>query len=125
MGEGYTGNPAGKKFIDVVRTIDDVSFRLKARLINSIGTLRISRSGLRSLIAQMEAVLDPLVSNEVIESYEVIIPVLILLDKDPSTLTDAQLQEIHDTQAQRLVQVLIAVVYAGAIHRLAITLKFE
>lgn len=126
MGEGYTGNPGGgKKFIDIVRTIDDVSFRLKARLIHSIGTLRISRSGLRSLVAQMEAVLDPLVRNEVIESYEVVIPVLTLLDKDPSTLTDAQVQEIHDAQAQRLVQVLVAVVYAGAIHRLAITLKFE
>ena len=27
MGEGYTGNPAGKKYIDLVRTIDSVSFR--------------------------------------------------------------------------------------------------
>ena len=126
MGEGYTGNPGGgKKFIDIVRTIDDVSFRLKARLINAIGNLRISRSGLRSLIAQMEAVLNPLVSNEVIESYEFVLPLLALLDKNPDSLTPAQIQQIQDAQAQRLVQVLVAVEYAGAIHRLAITLKFE
>jgi hypothetical protein len=125
LGEGYTGNVAGKKFIDIVRTIDDVSFRLKARLIRAIGTVRISRTGLRALRVQMEAVLDPLVQGEVIESYVITIPILSLLDKDPTTLTAGQLQAIKDAQDQRLVQVLIAVDYAGAIHRLAITLKFE
>ncbi len=125
MGEGYTGNPGGKKYIDIVRTIDDVSFRLKAQLIKTIGNLRISRSGLRALIAQMEAVLEPLVNNEVIEGYNIVIPILTLLDKDPNTLTAGQLQQINDAQAQRVVEVLAAVDYAGAIHRLAITLKFE
>lgn len=125
MGEGYTGNPGGKKYIDIVRTIDDVSFRLKAQLIKTIGNLRISRSGLRALIAQMEAVLEPLVRSEVIEGYQIIIPILTLLDKDPNTLTAGQLQQINDAQAQRVVEVLTVVDYAGAIHRLAITLKFE
>ncbi|MEZ4861763.1 MAG: hypothetical protein R3C14_10660 [Caldilineaceae bacterium] len=125
MGEGYTGNPGGKKYIDIVRTVDDVSFRLKAQLIKTIGNLRISRSGLRALIAQMEAVLEPLVRGEVIEGYDIVIPILVLLDKDPNTLTAAQLQQINDAQSQRVVEVLVAVDYAGAIHRLAITLKFE
>jgi hypothetical protein len=125
MGEGYTGNPGGKKFIDIVRTVDDVSFRLKAQLIKTIGTLRIGRSGLRSLIAQMEAVLEPLVRNEVIEGYDVVVPILVLLDKDPASLTAAELAQINNAQAQRVVEVLVAVDYAGAIHRLAITLKFE
>jgi hypothetical protein len=125
MGEAYTGNPGGKKYIDIVRTIDDVSFRLKAQLIKSIGNLRISRSGLRALVAQMEAVLDPLVRNEVIEGYDIVIPILILLDKDPATLTASELTQINNAQSQRVVEVLVAVDYAGAIHRLAITLKFE
>jgi hypothetical protein len=47
MGEGYTLD-ADRPYIDIVRTIDDVSFRLKAKLIRSIGNLRISRSGLRT-----------------------------------------------------------------------------
>ena len=50
---------------------------------------------------------------------------LLLLDKDPTSLTDAQAQAIKDAQDTRIVQVLVAVDYAGAIHRLAISLKFE
>ncbi len=126
MGEAYTGNSGStKKFIDIVRTIDDVSFRLKARLIKSIGALRISRSGLRSLITQMEAILNPLVSNEVIEGYDIAVPILVLLDKDPASLTPAEKSQINNAQAERVVEVLVSVDYAGAIHRLAITLKFE
>jgi hypothetical protein len=125
MGEGYTGNPGGKKYIDIVRTVDDVSFRLKARLIKSIGTLRISRSGLRSLQAQMEAVLNPLVSSEVIEGYDTVIPILALLDKDPASLTEAEREQIKPAKNDRFVQVLVSVDYAGAIHRLTLDLKFE
>ncbi|GLY37058.1 hypothetical protein Amsp01_030820 [Amycolatopsis sp. NBRC 101858] len=125
LGEGYTGDPAGKKFIDIVRTVDDVSFRLKAQLIKSIGNLRISRSGLRALVAQMEAVLGPLVSAEVLDGFELIVPLLVLLDKDPATLTADELNRIHTANVQRLVQVLAAVRYAGAMHRISITLKFE
>jgi len=128
MGEGYTGNndlTLGKKFIDIVRTIDDVSFNLKARLISSIGVLRISRSGLRSLVAQMEAVLDPYVRNGILDSYDVVIPLLILLDKDPNTLTPSEILQIQNAEAQRLVEVLVAVKYNAQIHRLAITLTFE
>jgi len=125
MGEGYTGNPGGKKYIDIVRTIDDVSFQLKAQLIKTVGNLRISRSGLRALTGQMEAVLEPLVRAEVIEGYDIVIPILTLLDKDPNILTPAELNQINNAQSQRVVEVLVAVDYAGAIHRLAITLKFE
>jgi hypothetical protein len=124
LGEGYTGNPGGKKYIDVLRTVDDVSFRLKARLMQAIGTLRISRSGLRGLLVQIEAVLNPLVSADVIEGYVITIPVLRLLDADPATLSAAQLQQINDAQVQRLAEVLISIDYAGAIHRISITLTF-
>lgn len=124
MGEAYTGNPGGKKYIDIVRTVDDVSFRLKAQLIKSIGAVRISRAGLRGLRIQMEAVLDPLIRQEVIEGYSISMPILNLLDKDPSSLTDSELQQINQAQNDRLVEALVAVDYAGAIHRLSITLKF-
>jgi hypothetical protein len=126
MGEGYTGDSShGKKYIDVVRTVDDVSFRLKAQLINSIGNVRISRSGLRTLVAQMEAVLNPLVDADVLNSFEIVIPVLTLLDKDPATLTADEADRIHQAEVKRLVEVLAAVRYAGAVHRISITLKFE
>jgi hypothetical protein len=123
LGEGYTGNPGGKKYIDIVRTIDNVTFLLKARLIRSIGNVRISRSGLRTLGGQIEAVLEPLIRQGVIEGYTIFIPVLTLLDKP--VRTPAEDQQINNAQSERVVEVLVAVDYAGAIHRIALTLKFE
>jgi hypothetical protein len=126
LGEGYTGNPGGgKKFIDIVRTIDSVSFLLKAQLIKSVGNVRISRTGLRALIAQMEAVLEPLVRDGVVGGFEITMPILTLLDKPPATLTASELGQINDAQAQRVVQVLAQIDYEGAIHRLDVTLQFE
>jgi len=124
MGEGYTLG-ADMPYIDVVRTVDDISFRLKAQLIRSIGDLRISRSGLRALVSQMTAVLQPLREREVIESYDVFLPLLVLLDKDPNDLNDAELQRINDVQNARAVDAIVTVDYAGAIHRLNINLIFK
>jgi hypothetical protein len=73
----------------------------------------------------MEAVLDPLVRETEIDSYQIDIPILDLLDRDPSALSASQLQQIHDAQAQRIVEVVLIVDYAGAIHRIAITLRFQ
>lgn len=124
LGEGYTGDPGGgKKYIDVVRTIDNVSFLLKAQLIRSIGNVRISRSGLRSLGAQLESVLEPLVRQGVIEDYDIVIPILALLDAP--VRTPAEQAQVDNAQAQRVVEILVAVDYAGAIHRVALTLKFK
>jgi hypothetical protein len=124
MGEGYTLG-ASQPYIDVVRVIDDISFKLKANLISSIGVLRISRSGLRAIGSEMSAVLEPYLQADVINSYSVFVPLLVLLDKDPSSLTDVELQEIHNAQVTRTVDAVVSVEYAGAIHRLNITLKFE
>lgn len=124
MGEGYTLD-ADIPYIDITRTIDDISFRLKAMLIRTIGNLRISRSGLRGLVSQITAILEPLRQREVIEGYDTLIPVLVLLDRDPSSLTDAELQQINNAQNDRVVDAIVSVDYAGAIHRLNITLKFE
>jgi len=125
MGEGYTGNPGGKKYIDIVRFLDDAVFKLKAQLIKTIGALRLSRPGLRALIAQMESVLDPMVQAEILNGYDIVVPLLTLLDKDPATLTAAEQQEINSAQAQRVVQVMAALDYAGAVHRIAIIAKLQ
>jgi hypothetical protein len=124
VGEGYTLG-ADQPYIDIVRTIDEISFDLKAALIRSIGVLRVTRAGLRALVSEMSAVLQPLQDQGVIDSYLVFFPLLTLLDKDPTTLTDVELQEIHNAQATRTVDSIVTIEYAGAIHRLNITLKFE
>ena len=126
MGEGYTGNPGStKKYIDVVRTLDDISFRIKATLIETIGNFRVSRSGLRAIVTLVQAVLSPLVAREVIESFSVYIPLLVLLDKDPNTLSAVELTEIQTAQANRRVDMVVTCEYAGAIHRLHIDLIFK
>ncbi|MBF6064163.1 hypothetical protein IU500_20905 [Nocardia terpenica] len=125
LGEGYTGNRGKYKYIDVQRTIDDVTFKLKARLIGAIGNLRISRSGLRALVVAMEAELNPLVADGVLDGYVITIPILNLLDADPSTLTDAQIQAVHDAHTNRWAQALVNVEYAGAMHRINVDLKFN
>jgi hypothetical protein len=124
MGEGYTQG-ADRRYIDVVRAIDDIAFRLKAQLIQSIGSVRISRAGLRTLVSQMTGVLEPLRLREVIDLYDVFIPLLVLLDKPPATLTDVELQRIHDARVSRSVEAIVSINYAGAIHRLNIILKFQ
>ena len=47
-----------------------------------------------------------------------------LLDKPIRTLA-AERQQVNNAQSERVVEVLVAVDYAGAIHRIALTLKFE
>ena len=126
MGEGYiSGDVKKAPYIDIIRTIDDVSFRLKAQLIQSIGVLRINRPGLRTLESQMAAVLEPLKKREVIDNYDVFMPLLVLLDKDPATLSLLEAQQIKNARDARTVDTIITVTYAGAIHRLNITLKFQ
>jgi hypothetical protein len=124
MGEGYTLG-SDQPYIDIVRTIDEISFDLKAALIRSIGMLRVTRAGLRALVSEMAAVLQPLQDKAVIDSYLVFFPLLTLLDKDPASLNAIELQEIHNAQATRSVDSIVTIEYAGAIHRLNITLKFE
>lgn len=124
VGEGYTLG-VDQPYIDIVRTIDEISFALKAALIRSIGVLRVTRSGLRALVSEMSAVLQPLQDEAVIDSYTVFFPLLILLDKAPASLSDIELQQIHNAQATRTVASIATIEYAGAIERLNITLSFE
>jgi hypothetical protein len=126
LGEGYTGNiGGGKKYIDIVRTLDSVSFQLKAVLIRAIGDLRMTRAGLRAVVTLIESVLSPLQAREVIEAFQVHIPLLVLLDRDPTSLTQAELTQIDAAQAARRADIAVTVDYAGAIHRMRINLVFK
>jgi len=126
LGEAYTANPSqgNKKYLDIVRTLDDVNFRIKAALIRAIGNLRVSRSGLRAVQTIVESTLSPLVGQRVIEGYAVVIKLLVLLDRDPATLSADELAQIQAAQASRNVDMTVTVDYAGAIHRLHVDLVF-
>ncbi|GKQ37924.1 hypothetical protein [Streptomyces sp. A012304] len=125
LGEGYTADASrNKKYIDIVRTLDDVSFQIKATLIDAIGDLRISRVGLRTVVTLVQSVLSPLVAQQVIEDFSVVVPLLTLFDKEPADLLPAEAQQIKQARARRSVDMTIQVVYAGAVHRLRIDLVF-
>jgi hypothetical protein len=125
LGESYTGNPGGKKYIDIVRFCDKVNFEINAKLIRSIGNVRISRSGLRALVAQIEAILQPMVRDDILNDFQIVVPLISLLDRDPATLTAAEAQQISNAEVGRFVDLGIVIHYAGAIHRLSISLKFD
>ncbi|MFJ8439866.1 hypothetical protein [Kitasatospora griseola] len=126
LGEGYTSDWShDKKYIDIVRVLDDINFRIKAALIPAIGNVRLSRVGLRTVETVVQAVLSPLVARQVIDGFGVVIPLLTLLDKDPADLTAAEAQEISTARANRSVDMTVEVVYAGAIHRLTIGLVLK
>ena len=55
----------------------------------------------------MESVLLPLIRNEVIEGFDISLPILVSLDKDPASLTAAELAQINNAQSHRVVEVMI------------------
>jgi len=127
MGEGFSADGTGERlYIDIVRTIDDIAFRLKATLTSPqvIGTLRINRPGLRVLTAIVRGMLNGRVAEGEIDDYAVDIPIQALTEKDPTTLTPADQQQLQQVQNSRQLEFNVSVTYAGAIHRLVVTLKF-
>ena len=127
MGEGYTADGTGQRlYIDIVRTIDDLAFRLKAHLTNPnvIGTMRINRPGLTGLRTLVSALLDSRAALGEIDSYTIDIPLFAILQKDPAQRTPEETQQINNVQNSRRLEFSVSVDYAGAIHYLAVTLKF-
>jgi hypothetical protein len=127
MGEGFSADGTGQRlYVDIVRTIDDVAFRLKATLTSPqvIGTLRINRAGLRVLFSIVEAMLKARVAAGEIDDFAVDIPIQALTELDPSQLTPAQQQQLQQVQNSRQLPFNISVTYAGAIHQLVVTLNF-
>ncbi|MER5961480.1 hypothetical protein [Streptomyces sp. NPDC002057] len=126
LGEGLTANPSGgKKYIDVVRTLDDIGFRVKAALIQAVGDLRIDRPGLRTVVTLVQSVLSPLVTRGVIESYAIHIPLLVLLERERATLSADELEQISQGRSGRNVDMEVSVVYAGVIHQIAVKLVLK
>ncbi|MER5276491.1 hypothetical protein ABT025_12130 [Streptomyces sp. NPDC002809] len=126
LGEGLTASPSGnKKYIDIVRTLDDIGFRIKAALIEAVGDLRIDRPGLRTVVTLVQSVLSPLVTRGVIEDYTVHIPLLVLLERERATLSADELEQIGDGRSGRSVDMEVSVVYAGVIHQIAVKLVLK
>lgn len=117
----FTGN-ADLAYIDVVRLLDDVEFRLKAGLIGLIGDARITRSGLLSVVNRAQGILDRLIGPGGIDGSAVMIPVLEVLRIPEASRSPAETQAVADARAQRTVDMLVSVTLGPAVHLLKIEL---
>lgn len=127
MGEGLTADGTGQRqYIDIVRTIDDIAFRIKATLTSPqvIGTLRINRPGLRILNSILSAMLNTRVAEGEIDGYAIDIPIQAITEKDEKDRTAAETLQLQQVQNSRALPLNVSVEYSGAIHQLIVTLKF-
>jgi hypothetical protein len=120
-GRTFTSDP-DLLYVDIVRVLDDIDFRLKAGLIGSVGDARITKAGLTAVKARTEGILGPLQRNAVIDGFTVRIPVLDILFLPESARTPADTNIVNTARANRSVQMLVEIVYGPAVHLLVVTL---
>lgn len=109
-------------YIDIVRTLDDIEFRLKAGLIGSIGDARITKAGMTTIKVRIEAILGVLLRNAVIDDFSIQCPVLEILSTPEASRTSAEAEIVRAARQTRSVEVTVVVKYGPAVHRLLIKL---
>ena len=109
-------------YVDAVRTLDDIDFRLKAGLIGQVGDARITKAGMTQVKTRTEGILGPLKRRSVIADFEVRIPVLDVLSLPESTWTATDQAEVQTARQNRTVDMLVTITYGPAVHRLLVTL---
>jgi hypothetical protein len=123
-GRAYTTDTT-KLYVDIVRVLDDIEFRLKAGLIGSIGNVRIDRLGVKTLTNRIDGILSPLRSGRVIDDYSVYVPIAPTLAKEEAERSPGEATVLTDSRLSRTVEVLLSVTYAGSIHTLDIQLALK
>ncbi|AEH10764.1 MULTISPECIES: hypothetical protein [Protofrankia] len=124
LGSGRSYNPVdpSRLYVDVVRVLDDLEFRLRGGLIGAIGNVRIDRLGMEGLRGRFDAILEPLRSARVIDGYTVDIPVLPILETEEADRSPGAKTVLTSTRTSRAVDVIVTVAYAGSVHFLDIKL---
>lgn len=117
----FTGD-ASTQYIDIVRVLDDIDFRLKAGLIGQIGDARITAAGLTRVRTMTEGILEPLRRNAVIDAYSVSIPVLDILSIPASARDAGDTNIVTTARADRTVDMYVSITYGPAVHTLHVTL---
>jgi hypothetical protein len=123
MGDGgtFSADPA-RNYVDIVRALDDIEFRLRAGLIGTVGDARITKAGLTAVRIRIEGILGPLQLGAVIDDFSVSIPLLSILSLPESARSAADNAQVVTARQTRQVNVLVSITYGPAVHRLNITL---
>lgn len=123
-GRAYTTDTS-RLYVDVVRVLDDVEFRLKAGLIGTIGNVRIDRLGMQALRSRFDAILGPLLTGGVIAGYSTDIPLLPILEQEEANRSPGAAATLTTARTTRVVEVLLSVTYAGSVHFLDVNLALR
>lgn len=123
FGDGgtFTSDPT-REYVDVVRTLDDIEFKLRAGLIGSVGDSRITKAGLTTVRLRIEGILGPVQQAGVIDSYAVSIPLIDIL-AIPETARDAGDQaQVAQARSTRQVQATVTLEISGSAQQFQLTL---
>jgi hypothetical protein len=110
-------------YVDIVRVLDDIDFRLKAGLIAMVGDARITKSGLTKLKVRTEGILEPLERSAVIDGYFVQVPVLDILNTPDSTWTAGDQNIVVTARSTRQIEMIVSITYGPAVHHLLVKLQ--
>jgi hypothetical protein len=121
-GRAFTSD-ASQLYVDLVRTLDDIDFRLKAGLVGLVGEARITRAGLTLIKSTVEGILGPLKRGAVIDNFSISVPLLDVLAIPESARTSTDNNIVTTARANRSVDMLVSVTYGPAVHRLRVTLQ--
>jgi hypothetical protein len=111
---------ASMLYVDTVRLLDDVDFRLKAGLIGLVGDARITKPGLIALKAQAEGILGPLQRKGMIDDFSIDIPVLGVLSLPESARSPTERTLVTEARANRIVDMFVSLTLGPAIHLLKV-----
>lgn len=108
--------------VDLIRTLDQIEFELRAGLIGLIGDARITKPGMTLLKTQVDGILGPLLRAAVIDAYQIEIPVLDILTIPEPARTTTDNSILTNARANRTVDLVVTITYGPAVSRLLVTL---
>lgn len=120
-GRTFTSD-ASLLYIDIVRTLDDIEFKLRAGLMGMVGDARITTAGMVRLKSRVSGILGPLKRKAVITDFSVTIPVLSALSIPEAARAATDSSIITTARANRTVELIVSVTYGPAVHHLRVTL---
>ncbi|MHA1368152.1 MAG: hypothetical protein ACTSRA_00365 [Promethearchaeota archaeon] len=125
MGKNFTLDGSGtRKYIDIVRTIDDVVFSLKAGLTSPkvMGNFRMNLVGMRLLYSEVAGILNYKKTQKYLDDYRINIPLLNLLER--TNRTDAETATMNQIINSLIATVEVDIIYRGALESLIINVNF-
>lgn len=108
--------------VDLVRTLDQIEFNLRAGLIGLIGDGRITKPGMTQLKVRVDGILGPLLRQQVIDAYQVDIPVLDILRTPEASRSATDNAIVTTARENRTVDLIVTITYGPAVSRLLVSL---